>query len=158
MSWLIALAVLTAFAAVYATIIRPMTRDAPWAKGFYGHPVVQWIELKFWGRSETLFWARYQQFLGAVLIATGYLGGIDYSIFAPVVPDSVVLWLPLIPVILNFFGSIAEAQRRDTSEPLEEVALPDVVRPEVAEAVAVARAAKVNMKMVIEEDKAKGTD
>lgn len=119
MKFIIALAILTALVALYVVWIRPWLRQKPWTQGFFAHPWVEWMEIKFWSKSETILWARYQQFLGLVLIATGYMGGIDYSIFAPVVPESVLPFLPMIPLVLNFLGSIAEAQRRDTTKPLE---------------------------------------
>lgn len=157
MNLLLTLLILTAVVVAYALVIRPWLRDKPWAKGFFANPVVEWMETNLFAKSESLLWARWQQFLGLVLGITGFMGGIDYTMLAIITPDWIDPYLPMIPFILNITGTIAEALRRDTSKPLEEVALPENKPAKVEAAVVKADAARAELTVVVDAAKAKGT-
>jgi len=154
MSLVLTLLSLTAIVAVWTVIVRPWLRDKPWMQWFFANPVVEWIEIHVYRKSETLLWARWFQLMGAVAVSAGYLGGIDWTIFAPVIPEKWLPFLPMIPLALNFIATIAEAQRRDTSEPLSVVSLPQVVSQEVASAVDALKTAKIEAVSVVKKEEA----
>lgn len=156
MKLLITLGILTLLVALYVTLIRPVLRQSEWAKPFFAHPWVEWLEINLWAKSEAILWARWQQFLGLVLTATGFLGGIDYTVLALLTPDWIDPYLPLIPFVLNITGTIAEALRRDTTKPLAVVALPEVKPPEVAAVVARVEAVNAAATVAVEVAKAEG--
>lgn len=156
MKIVVILLILTGLIAIYVTWLRPWLREQPWAQGFFTHPVIEWMELKLWAKSESILWARWQQFLGIVLAVTGALGGIDWSAVAILTPDYIDPFLPAAPLILNVLGTIAEALRRDTTKPLEVVALPAEKPPEVIAAVARVDAATAAARVVVEDEREKG--
>jgi len=147
--WLLSL---TAIVAIWAVIVRPWLRDKPWMQWFFANPIVEWIEINVYRKSDTILWARWLQLMGLISMSAGYLGGIDWTIFAPVVPEKWMPFLPMIPAVLNFIGGIAEAQRRDTTKPLELVALTEKEKdtPAVAQAIATADIAKVEAVAAVE--------
>lgn len=151
---LIMLGVLTVLAIAWATILRPWLRKKPWAQGFFAK--IETAEILLYEKSEGIFWARWQQFLGIVLMLCGLFGGLDYTWLVVFTPEWVHPVLPLIPSILNVTGTIAERLRRDTTKPLEQVALPTVVPATVAIAEARVEVAKAELKETIKEAKAEG--
>ena len=151
------LVIVTGLVLLYALLVRPWLRKREWAKPFFANPVIEWLEIYLWSKSESILWARWQQFLGLVLTVIGFLGAIDYSLLAAVVPPKYVPFLPLIPMVLNLTGTIAEALRRDTSTPLAVVALPEVKPVAVAIAVAEAKAANIVAVAAVDVAKQEGT-
>jgi hypothetical protein len=133
---------LTSIVAVWVVIARPLLRDRPWMQWFFANPIVEWIEIKFWRKSETIMWARWIQLMGLVHTAAGYGGTIDWTQLSPFVPEKWMPFLPAIPTILNILATITEVQRIDTTKPLAIVELPAVVSPEVAAVVENAEIAK----------------
>lgn len=133
MKWLFASAVLTALVMAYATVVRPWMRNTTWGCDVLKaiEPFERWVYLK----SETLLVARWHQFVGVVLSVVGFLGGIDWSLVALLTPDWIDPYLPAMPLILNVIGTVFEALRRDSTKPIEVVALPQDKPPEVAAAV-----------------------
>lgn len=138
--WLLSL---TAIVAVWTVILRPWLRDKTWMQWLFANRAVEWFEINVYRKSETILWSRWFQLMGFVAVAAGYLGGIDWTIFAPIIPEKWLPWLPLIPFALNFIATIAEAQRRDTTKPLAIVELPADVSPAVAAVVESAEVAKI---------------
>lgn len=110
---------LTIFAILWATVIRPQLRNRPYFKAFFDW--VEPIETMLYRKSEGIFWARYQQFMGILIMVLAYLGQLDVSIVNPVVAQE---YQPFVPLALNLSGTIAESLRRDTSKPLEVIAAP----------------------------------
>lgn len=129
---------LTLFVALYVTVIRPWMRNKPWAQGYF--KFFEPME-NLWKKSETILFARWNQLMGLILMGAGFLGGIDYSILHPIVPEKYQPFLPMIPVALNMLGGVIEALRRDTTKPLEVVAAPEEKAPEVIAAIEKAEAA-----------------
>jgi len=128
------LAVITALVIVWVTLLRPWLRRQLWACDFFAS--IEPYELWIYEKSESILWARWQQFLGLVLVLTGLFGGIDYTPLSILTPDWLDPLLPGIPLVLNIAGTVAERLRRDTTKPLDVVALPQDKPPEVAQAVA----------------------
>jgi hypothetical protein len=145
------LSVLTFFVILWVTLVRPWLRNRRWACDFFA--AVEPYELWIYEKSESILWARWQQLLGFVLLLTGLLGGIDYTPLAVFTPDWIDPLLPGIPVILNIAGTVAERLRRDTTKPLEVVALPIEKPPAVEQAVARLETAKNVAEVVIERAK-----
>ncbi len=143
---------LTAIVALWVVVLRPALRDRPWMQWFFANPAVEWVEINLWRKSETILWARWFQLMGLVHTAAGYLGTIDWTVLSPIVPEKWMPFLPMIPVVLNFIGTIAEAQRVDTTKPLAIVELPAVVSPEVAAVVETAEVAKFEAVKEIKKD------
>lgn len=148
------LAVLTAAVAIYAVVLRPWMRDKPWADGYFR--LVEPVELLFFGKSESLLWARWQQLLGLALTAAGYLGGLDYSFLMPFVDEKYHPALPAIPMVFNLLGTLAEALRRDTTKPIEVVALPEDRPIEVEQAIKAAEVKASSAVEIVKEAKAEG--
>jgi len=141
--------------AVYAVIIRPWLRKKPWMQWFFANPVVEWIEIHLWRKSETILVARGLQAVGAIGAAAGYLGGIDWSIVAPVVPEKWQPFLPMLPMFFNALGGIMEWLRRDTTKPLELVDVPQEVSQKVATKLENADAAMIEAVAEVKKEEAK---
>jgi len=135
MEIVVGLLVFISLVSIYAVLIRPWLRKKEWAQGFFANPVVEWMEIHFWRKSETVLVARAFQLVGVIGATAGYLGGIDYSIFALIVPEAWQPFLPLLPTLFNALGAMMSALRRDTTLPLEVVELPQVVSQKVAVAI-----------------------
>lgn len=151
---IIALLVFISFVSIYAVIVRPWLRKKPWMQWFFANPWVEWVEIHLFKKSETILVARAFQVLGIVGSVSGYLGTIDYSIFALVVPEHWQPFLPLLPTVFNGIGTLMSALRRDTTQPLAVVSLPQVVSPEVAVAVENFEAAKIEAVAVVKKEEA----
>lgn len=141
MKLLFTLAVITALVIVYAVFVRPWLRQKAWASWFFR--LVEPIELHLFRKSEALMVGRWFQFVGLLSTAHGFLGGIDWTLVAIITPDWIDAYLPAIPLVLNVVGQIIEWLRKDTTKPLELVAVPEVKPPEVAQAIRAAEVAKV---------------
>lgn len=144
MKILIFLTVLTVVVALYVTIIRPWLRKTEWAKPFFANPITEWIELHLFRKSETLMWARYKMGLGTAIATLQSFGAIDIT---PLVTAlSFILpeqhrWVAQAiangwPMVFAVLGMVEEFLRRDTTKPLERVAVPEAVaaRPAVVAA------------------------
>lgn len=159
MKWVFAFAVFTALLIVWVTFIRPWMRDKPWAKGFF--EAIEPIELHLWRKSETLLFARFKIVTGLLLTLLTQLGAIDITPLMPFVPDAWegvvrIAWNAL-PLVITLVGWADEALRKDTTKPLEAVAVPENNKPpEVAQAEVRLQAAVNNMKETFDEAKAEG--
>lgn len=157
MTLLIIIAVVSVFFAMYVTWLRPWLRNEPWAQPFF--EAIEPIEM-LWGKSETLLKARFKMVLGAILTTLAQIGAIDLSPLMPLVPEEyrgiVKFAFNMLPAILIIGGWIDEKLRRDTTLPLEVVAMPINAQPEVKAAVAEAKAAsQIAAAVVVAETKAK---
>src|SRR3990167_7977487 len=146
--------VLVLIVVVYALWGRTWLHDKPWAQGFIAW--IEPIEITLWKKSETILFARFKMIVGVALTVLTQMGAIDITPLMPFVPDKyeplVRLGFNMLPLILTMLGAIDERLRRDTSTPLEVVALPDKViaeSPKLAEAVAAAEVAKVEAVAVV---------
>lgn len=138
------IAELTVEVALYVVVIRPWLRKKEWAKPFFAGAVTEWIELHLFRKSETLMWARWQMFIGPTITSLQSFGAIDITplvtILTFVLPPK-YQWLAQViaqgwPMLFALLGAIGEFQRRDTTKPLELVAVPEAVKndPAVVEA------------------------
>lgn len=144
MKILIFLTVLTVIVALYVTIARPLMRKTEWFKPFFANPVTEWIELTFFRKSETLMWARYNMALGTVVTTLQSFGAIDITplitVLTFVLPEN-YRWIAQAiaagwPMVFSVLGVIGELQRRDTTKPLDLVAVPESVKADPAMAAA----------------------
>lgn len=154
----IAVTVLIVFLVWYAARGRDWLKSQSWTAPFYTHPWVEWIEIKFWKKSQTILWARAKMFGGVLLTALTQLGTIDLSPLLPLIPDKYEplarVAINLIPMFLTVIGMIDERNRNETRTPIDIVALPDKViaeSPKLAEAVAMLDVAKVEAVAVAKE-------
>lgn len=125
MKWLVLLAVVTVLIALYVVWLRPMMRKTSWGASFLDW--IEPVERKLWWKSETIFFARAKMFIGLLLTALTQLGTIDITPLMPFVPDQYegvvkVAWNAL-PLIITVMGWVDEQLRKDTTKPLEIVAM-----------------------------------
>lgn len=145
MTVLIALTVLSVLVALYVVFCRPWLRERPWAAGFFA--AIEPFEIALYRKSETLLRARFKMLAGVLVTVLSYLGTIDLTPLAALVPVKYQVYsnafVSLLPLLVTLSGAIDEAMRRDTTKPLERVEIPEAVKaePEVAKAEAKADAA-----------------
>lgn len=145
----------------YAAFGREILKKQVWAQAFFHQPIVEWIEIHFWQKSETILLARLKMASGALLTFLTMVGGLDITPLMPLVPDAweptvKVLW-NMLPMSLTVLGWIDEQLRKNVTKPLEQVALPEVKSPELAAAVENAKAAQEEVKVAIAIEKAATT-
>lgn len=132
-------------------------RNWGWSNAFFAW--IEPIEIKLWKNSKTIFIARLKIVTGLLLTLGTNLGAINIEPIMPIVPDA---WEPVVrtawnflPLTLTLLGWMDEQLRKETTEPLEVVALPEAVKaalPEVqkmeeakAEAVAAVESVKAQV-------------
>lgn len=155
MKWLIGLAVITAFVAVFVVFIRPGMRNNPRFRSFF-----EWIEpmeIALWKKSETILWARLKMVIGVLLTTLTQLGSIDITPLLPIIPDNyepyvIVVW-NLLPMTISVVGFVDERLRYDTTKPVELVAIPENAPHDVKVAAAQADSAKVEAVAVVMAEK-----
>lgn len=149
MKWILALAVFAALLAAYVAWLRPVMRKTPWGEAFLDW--IEPVERRLWWKSETILWSRFKVLAGSALTV---LVAIDWNSVAPIIPEKyrgIAMAMPTVFMAID--GLIGERLRRDTTKPLEIVAMrtdaPDDVKHaaavadvKTAEAVAVAVEAK----------------
>lgn len=137
MKTLFAIAIVCALIAIWVLWLRPWMRDKEWAKGFFA--AIEPIEIALWRKSETILWARLKMLVGVLLAVLTSLGGIDLTPIMPLVPDqyegAIRVAFNLLPLAITAIGWIDEQLRKDTTKPLEIVALPENKTPELQAAV-----------------------
>lgn len=152
MKWLFALALLTAFIIFYVAVFRPWLRQKSWAEGFFR--LIEPIELHLWRKSETILFARFKMLIGMLLSLLTTIGQINVEPILAVFPveqqGKIRLALGLLPLAITIIGWVDEQLRKDTSKPLELVALPENKPPEVVQAIMQADVAKVEAVAAIE--------
>jgi hypothetical protein len=149
MTWLIWLAALTAAIALWVALIRPWLCQQWWAKPFFNY--IEPFERFAYLKSESILWARTKQLVGVLLTVLTQLGAIDITPLLPVIPDQYDAWIlvgwNMLPMVIAVVGWLDERMRsKDTTKPIELVAVSDKIlaaNPGVAEKVAAAEVAKV---------------
>lgn len=153
---LIALAVLTVLIALYVVWFRPWMRTTSWGAAFLDW--IEPIERVLWRKSETILFARLKIVGGLLLTALTQLGAIDITPLMPFVPDQyegfVLFVWNLLPLTLTVMGWIDEKLRKDTTKPLEIVAMRTDAPEEVKIAAAEAEVASAKAVMSAVEAKA----
>lgn len=143
MKVLVVLLVLVVLVALYAIWGRKWLKAKtwPWSKRFF--EIVEPIEIKLWGKSETILWSRFLQLLGALCAVLTWFGSLDVSPYVALVPERFRPWLMAAPfAAVTLAGVMSEILRRGTTKPLELVAVSDNAPPVVAAAAARADEAK----------------
>ncbi len=140
--------------AIYVAWGRKWLKTKPWADGYFR--LIEPIEIFLFSKSETILWARLKQFTGVALTFLTQAGAIDITPLMPFVPDQyegyVRAAFNCIPLVITLMGIVDEKLRRDTTKPLELVAIADKdITPAVASAIAVAEVAKVQAVTEIKE-------
>lgn len=141
----ITLAILIAVILVASWVlwVRPWLRNKEWARGFFD--LIEPIERRLWLKSETILWGRFLQGLGVVLAALTQLGEIDLTPLLLFVPEQyreqARAFLALVPMVVTLAGLMTSRLRKDTTKPLEVVALSPSADPDVKAAAAQAEAA-----------------
>jgi hypothetical protein len=154
MNLLAAFLVVSALVAIWVALVRPWLRTKDWAAGFFAK--IETFEITVYKKSESILWARFLQLLGAVLTALASLGEFDLTPLFPFLPDK-WKWVPgILPMVVSLAGWIQERMRKDTTKPLEVVALPEDKPPELAAAVSRAEAATDRAVVAAETAKAQG--
>lgn len=125
MKTMIALTALAALIALYAVWLRPLMRKTTWGVAFLDY--VEPIERVLWWKSETILWARLKIVSGLLLTLLTQLGTLDITPLMPLVPEAYqgvikVLW-NMLPLVVTAMGWIDERLRKDTTKPLEIVAM-----------------------------------
>jgi hypothetical protein len=152
------LIVLTLLAVIvwYAALGRDWLQQQEWTKPFYTNPWVEWIEIKFWKKSQTILKARAKMMLGVALTILTQLGTIDLTPLLPFFSEKYqglfTLAINLLPLVITVGGMIDEKNRNNTSTPLAIVALPQKTiddSPEIAVAVDAALKSKVEAVAVV---------
>lgn len=152
MKWLVGLTVITVLIALYVVAIRPWMRTTAWGAAFLDK--IEPFERIVYKNSESILWARFLQLLGVLLTLLTSLGSINLEPVKPFLPDY-LQWLPTaMPLIVSFAGVVQEMLRRDTTKPLEIVAMRTDAPPEVKFAAAQAAAANAQAVAKVEEAKA----
>jgi hypothetical protein len=148
MKYVVGLAIFVSLIAAWV-LLRPWLECQPWMAGFFR--AIEPFERIFYRKSETVLWARAKVFTGVALSTMTQLQGIDITLLLPLIPDQydayvIVLW-NFLPMAISAMGLMDEYMRvKDTTKPIEVVAVPDKVleeRPDVAEKVARFEEAKV---------------
>lgn len=155
MKWVIGITAFTVLLAAYVVFLRPMMRKTVWGANFLDK--IEPMERVLWWKSETILWARFKMAIGLLLTLLTQAGQIDIMPLLPFIPDEYegfvkFLW-NMLPLAITLIGWTDEKLRKDTTKPLEVVAMrtdaSDEVKEKVAEATAMAKAAVAG---VVQED------
>lgn len=156
MKLLVALTFVIALIAIYVLWGRPWMRTTAWGKSFLDW--IEPIERKLWWKSETILWARLQIVVGFLLTALTQAGTIDITPLMPFVPDewepTVKVFWNALPMIITAMGWINEKLRKETTKPLEIVAMRTDAPIEVKVAAAQAEIATAEATAAVVESKA----
>jgi hypothetical protein len=132
----------------------------PWSQRFFRW-LVPW-EITLWRNSRTIFMARLKMLTGGALTILAQVGQISFEPLMPFVPEKwhgpVRIAFNMIPMMLTVLGAIDEWLRRDTTKPLDLVAIDLTNIPEhVRAAIVAADNAKRNAVAEVDQGKAEGT-
>lgn len=139
------------FAFVFAVLAfwavwgREWLKKKPWAHGFF--QMIEPVELYLWRKSETILFARLKTVVGVWLTVLAQFGQIDFAPLMPLIPERYrgvfTFVVNTIPLSLTILGLFDEKLRRETTKPLELVALKEEDVPlEIREAIIAAELAK----------------
>lgn len=149
---------LTLVIVAYVTFVRDLLKTTDWGCRF-----LAWIEpfeLHLYRKSETILWARFKVFVGALLAFLMQIGTIDFTPFVVFLPEAHQDWarkfIGLLPLLISLVGIIDEKLRRSTTKPLEVVAIPASAPPEVKEAVREVEVTNAEAVAKVQEAKAEG--
>lgn len=156
MTFLIAILAVAAFVTVYVAFLRPYLRKQDWACAFFD--AIEPIERVLWKKSETILFARMKIVIGLLLTLLTQAGTIDITPLMPFVPDQYepllkIVWNAM-PMTITVIGWMDERLRKDTTKPLEVVAMRPDAPVFVKEAAAQAEVANAQAVAVVQAAKA----
>lgn len=154
------LSVIIALAMVWSLWGRDWLKNQNWEWSNIFFAWIEPIEIKVWKNSKTIFMARLKMLTGMLLTLATQTGSIDITPLMPIVPDAWestfrAIW-NMLPLTVTLLGWMDEWLRRESTKPLEMVALPENKPPEVAQAEAKIDAAVAEAKLVVAVAKAEG--
>lgn len=134
------------FLALWVTIIRPWARKQLFLAGFFA--VIEPVEYWLWSKSESILFARALSFFGAVYEMLVQVSAIDVTPYLVFLPEDIRGYVSFavtaIPMVVMVLGFVLERLRRDTTKPLELVAVKASDPVEVHETVAQTDATNAN--------------
>jgi hypothetical protein len=154
--WMVAAAI-GVMLLVYALWVRDWLKNKPWAKGFFAR--IEPIEIALYKKSATILVARLKMLTGLLLTYLTLIGGLDLAPLMPLVPaqyqDAVHVAVNMLPLVLTLIGMADERLRNKTTSPVALVAATEEEksRPDVAEVIAAADAAKTEAVAVLTQAK-----
>ncbi len=160
MKWVFWLAVITALAMLWSLWGRDKLKSQNWAWSNAFFAWIEPIEIALFKNSKTIFKARFLMVLGFLSTILTQAGAIDITPLMPFVPDDWeatvrVIW-NMLPMTIVGIGWLDEQLRKDTTKPLEIVALPEQKPPEVAAVVARVEAVNAAAVTAVQVAKAEG--
>jgi len=121
---IVSVAIATVVVLAYALVGRTALKRLPHAAPLFEK--IEPVERALWRKSETILWARFQQFIGLLTTLLSLVGIIDLSPYMVFVPERHRYWVQAVPpMAVSLNGLITEILRRSTSKPLQEVEKPD---------------------------------
>jgi len=153
MKWLIFFSVVMALIAFYVAWLRPHMQKTSWGQSFLDK--IEPMERALWWKSETILWARAKIVVGLLSTALIQAGQIDIEPALPLVPEQYrsfvrFIW-GVLPLCITMMGFVDERLRKETTKPLEVVAMRTDAPVELK---AAAAEAQVQMKAIVAEVKA----
>lgn len=151
--------------ALWSGLIRPWLRKKPWwTEHFFNLPLIEWIEINVYRKSETLAWGRWLAFVGTAITTIAQFDPATaqtlVQMFEPVLPESMKWVAKAIPMVITLAGLFTTMQRRDTTKPLEMVEIASDAPVEAKQAAHVAemttKAAVADIKAATAAEEAKG--
>jgi hypothetical protein len=152
MKLLIGFLVVTMLVALYVIWLRPWLRDKEWAAGFFA-----WIEPAerlLFKKSESILWARFLKVIGLGVPFLQAVGAVDITPYMAIIPEG---YGPYLLLLIFVAGQMGEWLRKDTTQPLEIVAIPDNAPPEVKRAAEDVKIQNEISVAKVEDAKAEGT-
>lgn len=154
---LTSLFVLTALMLIWVVWGRAWLKSQSWGWSIRFFAAIEPIEIALWSKSETVLWSRFLAFLMALSGFLTWLGSIDVTPLYVLLPEKYHPWLTVLPfVTVGLLGIVNEILRRQTTKPLEIVAVPDDAPIELVAAIAEAEVAKDNAVAEIKAEKQAG--
>lgn len=125
-----------------------------WSKRYFAW--IEPLEISIYKKSETILLARTKMALGVTLTVLTQFRLIDLTPLWPIVPDQYEFYIQtafnLLPLLITLLGWMDERLRNTSTKPIELVALPDNLPPELEAKVAEADALKAEaVKAVVQE-------
>ncbi len=154
MKFLAVIVVLTVIVVWWVLHGREWLKTQSWSQGFFDW--IEPLERILYKKSETIFWARWLQFVGYLIAVLAFVGTLDVTPFLGLVPEKYQWIVPLLPVAISLAGHMAEFMRNRTTLPIEVVALPPTAPEPLKDMAATAVMAKEETVTAIKEAKKEG--
>lgn len=154
---LTSLFILTALMLIWVVWGRAWLKSQSWGWSIRLFAAIEPIEIALWSKSETILWARFVQALTVLSGVLTWLGALDVTPLLLVLPEKYHAWVSVVPfAAVALLGLVTEILRRQTTKPLDIVAVPDDAPIELVAAIAEAEVAKDNAVAEIKAEKQAG--